>query len=66
MPNLIDLNSQLAAFTEALDRVSDKIADVKNDQQVKAALIRQYEELNRQKIKIENQIKELEQSKIMG
>ena len=45
MSNLNDQNSQLTAITEAMDRVADKIAKVTDDPLVKAALIRQYEEL---------------------
>ena len=56
MATLNDLKSQFTAYTEALDRVADKIADIKNEPEVKAALVRQYEELRKLKSKIENQI----------
>jgi hypothetical protein len=64
MPNLNEQNSQLSAITEVMDRVADKIAEVKDDALVKAALIRQYEELKRQKSILESKIKFLEHSKI--
>ena len=66
MTTLNDLEVQLTAFTEALDRVADKIADVTDDALVKAALVRQYEELKRQKTAVESKIKDLIQSKIIG
>ena len=65
MSNLNEQNSQLSAITEAMDRVADKIAEVTDDALVKAALIRQYEELKRQKSLIESKIKILEQSKVI-
>ena len=66
MTTLNDLEAQLTAFTEALDRVADKIADITDDALVKAALVRQYEELKRQKSLIESKIKDLEKLKIIG
>jgi hypothetical protein len=59
------LTTELSAITDALDRVADKIADIKNEPHVKEALIKQYEELKKLKIKIESHIKELEQQKII-
>ena len=64
MSNLNEQNAQLSSITEAMDRVADKIADVTDDALVKAALIRQYEELKRQKSILESKIKILEHSKI--
>ena len=58
-----ELYSQLAALTEALDRVSDKIVNLKNDQYVKVALVKQYVELKRQKMIVEAKITELEHQK---
>jgi len=63
MSNLNEQNSQLSVITEAMDRVADKIADVTDDALVKASLIRQYEELKRQKKIIESKIKILEHQK---
>jgi hypothetical protein len=65
MSNLNEQNSQLSAITDAMDRVTDKIADVTDDALVKATLIRQFEELKRQKSIIESKIKILEQSKVI-
>lgn len=65
MTNLNEQNSQLSAITDAMDRVADRIADVTDDALVKAALIRQYEELKRQKTIIESKISILNQSKVI-
>jgi hypothetical protein len=66
MSTINDLNTQFSALNDALDRVADKLADITDDALVKAALIRQYEELKKQKTNIEIQIRELEQQKILG
>ncbi len=65
MSNLNEQNSQLSAITEAMDKVADKIAEVTDDALVKATLIRQFEELKRQKTIIESNIKNLEHSKLI-
>jgi len=62
MTRLNEQNFKLSALTEAMDRVVDKIANMTDDAIVKAALVRQYEELKRQKTIVESKIKELKQS----
>ena len=65
MSTFNELHSQLTTYNEALDRVSDKIVNLKNDQYVKVALIKQYVELKRQKAIVESKIQELEHQKIL-
>jgi uncharacterized protein YdcH (DUF465 family) len=54
MSNLFGLNIQFTVLNDALDKLADRIADVKDDLQVKAALVKQYEEIKKQKLKIKS------------
>lgn len=59
MASLQELELQLITFTEALDRIADKLA-VATDKLVKTTLIKQYEEMAKLRTGIEVKIKELE------
>jgi len=48
---------KLAEIAERLNTLSDKILYSNNDAEVKAALIKRYEELMPQKLKLESQLK---------
>ena len=48
---------KLAEIAEKLNTLSDKILYSNNDAEVKAALIKRYEELMPQKLKLESQLK---------
>jgi hypothetical protein len=63
MQELTEYKTQIEALSEAMDRVADKIADTQNDPIRKEALVRQYNELKKQRDQAELKFKEVEMKK---
>jgi len=60
METLKDLKSQLISLTDALDAITDKMAQDKIDPIVKKAFAERYDGMKRQKALLETKIAELE------
>jgi gamma-glutamyl phosphate reductase len=62
MATKVEKDAELMDIVEKLNTLSDRILSANNDADVKAALIKRYEELMQQRLKLESQLGEINES----